>query len=79
MNALTPITTAAVVGLSTEGVYLIQKKKMTVRPIIGAFVLGIFLLGISSANAELGKYFSVLILLTTALVNGPALLSVVKG
>ncbi len=73
--SLTPVTVASIVAVSTEGALIAKGEPPSIRPIIGGFVLGIFLIGLANFNDKLASYMSVLILLSAALINGPTLFS----
>ena len=77
MSSITPLTTAALVSLSSEGALLAKGQGVSIRPVIGGFLLGIFLVGINGASDKVASYLSVLILVTAALVNGIPILGAV--
>lgn len=80
MSALTPVTVASLVVISTEGAQVIAGKGMSITPVIGGFVLGIMLIGLSGLNDRLGSYMAILVLILAALHNGPILLTAIpKG
>lgn len=62
---------------SAEAQLVTKKKPMEMRPVIGGFLLGIFLLAIGSVSERAGKMFGILIAVTAVFVfNGPALFNV---
>lgn len=69
MNGLTIATVLVAVG-TTETKTVIGGKGFQLRPVIGGFILGIFLFGLGSVNASLAKNFCILIIVTAILING---------
>lgn len=76
MSAAGVITTVGVVVASTESKNLIEKKSLTMRPVVAGFILGIFLFAIDSANTELSKKLQVLLIVGALLVNGSDLIQI---
>ena len=76
MSAAGVITTVGVVVASTESKKLIEKKSLTMRPVIAGFILGIFLFAIDSANPDISKRFQVLLIVGALLVNGSDLIQI---
>lgn len=69
MNGLTIATVVIAVG-TTEAKSVIGGKGFDLKPVIGGFILGIFLFGLGSVNAKLASNFCILIIITALLVNG---------
>lgn len=66
-----------IVVASAQAQLLTQGKKMEMRPVIGGFLLGIFLFGLSAVHERAGRMFGILIAVTSIFVfNGPALFKV---
>lgn len=70
------IATIGVIVASTESKHLIEKKSLTMKPLIAGFILGLFLFPLDSANPELSKKFQVLLIVSALLVNGADLLAI---
>jgi hypothetical protein len=70
------LTTVAVAVGSNEAKKVVTGKGLAINPIIGGFILGIFILGIATVNAGLATKFCVLLIVTSLLVNGPSLFKV---
>lgn len=79
MSSLTPLTTATLVSISAEGASLATGHGVNMKPVIGGFILGIFLLGLDAINDRVATYISIMILVTAALVNGMPILSKITG
>jgi len=69
------ITTIAVVVGSTESKNLIERKTLTMRPVLAGFILGFFLFPLDSAEPELSKQLQVLLIVGSLLVNGQDLIN----
>jgi len=67
--ALIPATAVVVVGLS-EADRVISKGTPTMKPVIGGFVLGLFLYGIDAVNDDLARLFCILIIVAAILEHG---------
>jgi len=61
-----PAAVVVTVGLA-ETDKVIHKQGMTIRPVIGGFILGLFLYAISSVDAQLGSLFALLVVLNSAI------------
>lgn len=57
---------------------IIKKENLDVRPLVGAFVLGLGLFGIGMASEELAKSLAIIILITSVAMNGTALFNAVE-
>lgn len=68
-TGLVMLTVMVAVG-STEAKNLITQQKLTIQPIIGGFLLGIFLFIFGMINAELGSKFAYLAIVAALLTNG---------
>lgn len=70
------LATVGVIVASTESKHLIEKKSLTMRPLIAGFILGLFLFPLDSANPALSKKFQVLLVVGALLVNGSDLIQI---
>lgn len=64
------LTTAVVAAGSTEARYLAEKKPLSMKPVIGGFVLGVFLFALGMASESVTRKFCYFIIITALLVNG---------
>jgi uncharacterized membrane protein YdcZ (DUF606 family) len=69
MNGLALLTVLVAVG-STEASRMVKGQKPTMSPVIGGFVLGIFLFSFMSIHPALGSKFCYLIIVSALLING---------
>jgi len=69
------MTTCAIVAASAESKSITTEKKLVMRPIVGAFGLGIFLFIFGMANQSIGQKFCYLVMITAVLTNGNSLIS----
>jgi len=67
-----PAAVVVSVGLS-EADRVIHKEPFSIKPVIGGFVLGIFLFAISELDAHLGSIFAALIVLNSAIQHNTVL------
>lgn len=72
------VTTAVIAVGSTEARYLADKKPMEMKPVIGGFILGLFLFAFGMANENLAAKFCYLIIATALLTNGVKLFQILK-
>lgn len=72
MNGLAILTVVVTVG-STEANRVMNGKEQTGSPIIGGFILGIFLFAFMAVNPSLGSKFCYLIIISALLLNGNGL------
>lgn len=70
MNASTAFVSVGVVVASAEAKRITHGEAPNMKPIIGGFMLGLFLLGLGSANNMLADRFALLIVISALLVNG---------
>jgi len=63
---------------SAEVKQITAGKSPTMKPIIGGFLLGSFLLVINGISPELGSGFSILVIIASLLVNGTAVASAIN-
>lgn len=70
------LATVGVIVVSTESKNLIEKKSLTMRPLIAGFLLGLFLFPLDASNPEVSKKFQVLLVLGALLVNGSDLIQI---
>lgn len=64
-----PVAVVATVGF-TEADRIISGKGPSMRPVIGGFILGIFLFAISSMDSTLGALFAGLVILNAVIEHG---------
>lgn len=69
MNSLALVTVIIAVG-STEAKSVLAGKPMTMKPVIGGFILGLFLFTFAGVNQKLFTSFCYLVIAASLLVNG---------
>lgn len=69
------VTTVAVMVGSTEAKSVVTQKKLTGKPVVAGFGLGVFLFIIGIARQDLGVKFCWFIMITAILINGGPLFS----
>jgi Na+-transporting NADH:ubiquinone oxidoreductase subunit NqrD len=69
------VTTCAVMVGSTEVKSIVMDKKLTAKPVVAGFGLGVFLFIIGIAREDLGVKFCWFIIITALLINGGPLFS----
>jgi len=74
MSAPLVIGAVAIAVGSNEAKKLSTGKGVTVEPVIGGFILGLFLFAITAFNEGLGNKFCYLVIAAAALTNGAATL-----
>lgn len=62
--------TVLIVVASGEAKNFFVDKKFTIKPVVGGFILGLFLFAFEAWNQELATRFDVLIIIAAFLVNG---------
>ena len=72
MNGLTIITVLVVVG-SAEAKRVIAGQKMNSSPVIGGFILGIFLFALTLANTQLAAKMCYFLIVAALVWNGTEL------
>jgi uncharacterized membrane protein YdcZ (DUF606 family) len=72
LNGLAILTVLVTVG-STEANRIVNGKKTESSPVIGGFILGIFLFAFMMVNPKLGSRFCYLIIISALLINGGGL------
>lgn len=70
MNTSQALIVSAVVVGSTEANRITHKQAPTIRPLLGGFMLGLFLIALGAANDHLANLFGILIVISAILVNG---------
>ena len=65
--------TAVTVAASAEAKSVTVNKKLTAKPVVAAFLLGIFLFIAGMASETVAQKFCYLIIITALLTNGTAL------
>lgn len=73
-SGLVAVAVFTAVG-STEIAQVVKGGKPTMRPIIGGFLLGSFLLVIANVNNDLAVAFCVLVIIAALLTNGVTVLN----
>ncbi len=80
MNGTILLTVATVVGTTeAKALYAPGKNKqgkLTVRPVIAGFAMGVFLFAFDSINSDITTKLCVLIIISALLINGLPLLSI---
>lgn len=74
MSATGVITTVGIVVATSESAALITKRSLSMRAVLGGFVLGVFLFPLDSAKPDLAKTVMTLIVISALLINGAPLL-----
>ena len=68
-------TIVACVAAATTLTYVgnvAKKKPVTVKPVVGGFISGALLLALGLLSDDIAKAFAILMLLTSAIINGDA-------
>lgn len=73
MSAAGVLTTVGLVVATSESASLIRNHSLSMRVVIGGFILGLFLFPLDSASPELAKSVMILIVISALLVNGSEL------
>lgn len=71
-------TTCVVAVGSAEAKLLAEKKPLAMKPVLGGFMLGIFLFAIGMASESVATKMCILIIVTALLLNGIQLFSIMK-
>lgn len=80
MNPTTLIMlTSATVCVSTEAKNIYTGHGLAMKPVIGAFGLGIFLFILAAANVSIAQKFCYLCIVAALLVNGTYFFSLMTG
>jgi len=79
MGAYTVPTTALFVAGMAEADLILNKKPPIVKPIIGAFLLGIGLYGVQELNPRLASLFCVLLVINSLMFHGLSVFNAVSG
>lgn len=72
------MTTAVVAAGSTEAARLAKKQAPTMKPVIGGFLLGLFLFALGMMSDRLATMFCILIIIGSLLINGVSLFALAK-
>jgi hypothetical protein len=75
MDASTALLTVGVVVGSTEAKRITHGQMFTMKPVLGGFMVGIFLLILGNANDHLANLVALLIVVGAVLTNGIPILS----
>lgn len=78
MSATGVVTTVGIVVATSESAALITKRSLSMRAVLGGFVLGIFLFPLDSAQPDLAKTVMTLIVISALLINGAPLLELLS-
>lgn len=76
-TGLAMVTCVITVG-ATEAALIKKHKTPSIRPVIGGFVLGLFLFAFGIMNEELATLFCYLIIVGALLINGASLFALAK-
>jgi len=76
-TSLAMVTSVVTTG-ATEAALLKKGKPPTMKPVIGGFLLGLFLFGLGMVNERIGTLFCYLIIVGALLVNGASLFAIAK-
>ena len=72
------MTTAVITAASSEAKLLADKKPLAMKPVIGSFILGLFLFAFGMANENLATKFCYLVIASALLMNGLKLFAILK-
>ena len=72
------VTTSVVAVASTEAKHLADKKPLAMKPVIGGFILGLFLFAFGMVNENVATKVCYLVIITAILMNGVKLFSILK-
>lgn len=75
MNTSQALVVAAVVVGTTEAKQIKSGHAPTFKPVLGGFMLGLFLIAISAANDHIANLFGILIVISAILLNGIPILT----
>lgn len=78
MAASLVATTVIVAVGSNEANKLVRGQGIEIQPVIGGFILGLFLFALMAVNAPLATKFCILIIITAVLVNGKPMFTVLS-
>jgi hypothetical protein len=73
------VTTVLVAVGGAEAKRITHKEPLGMSPVLGGFLLGIFLFAFGIANAGLAAKFCLLIIVSSTLVNGLSVFSLLSG
>ena len=72
------VTTSVVAVVSAEAKHLADKKPLEMKPVIGGFILGVFLFAFGMVNENVATKFCYLVIITALLLNGSKLFPILK-
>jgi hypothetical protein len=72
------VTTAVIAAGSAEAKLLAEKKPMEMKPVIGGFILGLFLFAFGMVNENVATKVCYLVIVTAILMNGVKLFQILK-
>ena len=75
MNTSQALVVAAVVVGTTEAKSIKSGHAPAFKPVLGGFMLGLFLIALSAANDHIANLFGVLIVVSAILLNGIPILT----
>lgn len=78
MSATSVVTTVGIVVATSESAALIKRHSLSMKSVIGGFVLGVFLFPLDSANPELAKSVMILIVISALIINGAPLIELLS-
>lgn len=70
MSSAGVITTVGIVVATSESASLMKRGSLSMRVVIGGFILGLFLFPLDSSSPEFAKSVMILIVISSFLVNG---------
>jgi len=78
MSAGGVIGTIGLVVASTESANIIKKRSLSMRPIIGGFLLGLFLFPLDSFQPKISKAVQILLVTGALVANGSSMFAVIS-
>ena len=75
MSSTGVLTTVGVVVATTEAAAIISRRSLSMRPVIGGFVLGLFLFTIDGLAPAISNDVMALIIVSAILLNGSSLIT----
>lgn len=76
-TGLAMVTSTIAVG-ATEAALVKKGAGPSMRPVIGGFLLGLFLFAVGIVNEQIGTLFCYLIIVGALLINGASLFAIAK-
>ena len=72
------VTTSVVAVASAQASKLADKKPLEMKPVIGGFILGLFLFAFGMVDEKLASKLCILVIVTAILMNGVKLFQILK-